>query len=136
MKKQVLSIMALLAMSFSLKAQTTGGPDAYGYIWRNELDASGPVYNWVEIDGLPNTVEVIDLSDDDVSGQIIALPNPFHYYWYDVSNVYIGSNGYLTFNSNTAIASGMKACGRKQAHAICHSAPRPWRTPRDDQPLT
>ena len=106
MRKQVLSLMALLAISFSLKAQTTGGPDAYGYIWRNELDASGPVYNWVEIDGLFTTVEITDLTDDNVSVQAITLANPFHFYWYDVSTIRVGSNGYITFSGSTNIASG------------------------------
>ena len=104
MKKLVLSLMALSAITFSLKAQTSGGPDTYGYTWRTDLDPNGPVYNWVEIDGLPNTVEVTTLTDDNVTSAI-AFPTPFHYYWYDVSNFRIGSNGYITFSPTTNLAS-------------------------------
>ena len=104
MRKQVLSLLALLAITFSLKAQTSGGPDAYGYTWRNNSDPNGPAYNWIDIVGQPNTVTVTSLTDDNVTAAI-NLPNPFHFYWYDVHNFRIGSNGYITFDANTNIAS-------------------------------
>jgi hypothetical protein len=104
MRKKLLFLVALAAGFGSLHAQTSGGPDNFGYVWRNSLDANGPAYNWVEIDGLPETVEVTGLTDDNVIGPI-ALPVPFHYYWYDVNNFYVGSNGYIAFQ-NANIASG------------------------------
>ncbi len=100
-------------MALSLQAQTTGGPDQYGYIWRNDQDPNGPVYNWIEIDGLADKVEVTSLQDDNTSAAI-TLPVPFHYYWYDVTKFYIGSNGYITFASNTQIASAQLTNGFPQ----------------------
>lgn len=104
MRKLLLSIIALIPLSFAVKAQTSGGPDQYGYVWLNDQDPNGPVYNWIEIDGLPNTVEVTTLTDDNVTATI-NLPNPFRYYWYYVNSFHIGSNGYITFSGNTNIAS-------------------------------
>jgi hypothetical protein len=105
MRKKLLALFTIMAVSVSLQAQTNGGPDQFGYIWRNSLDANGPAYTWVEIDGLPGTMEVTGLLDDNTVGPF-ALPAPFHYYWYDVNNFKVGSNGYITFSSNTNIASG------------------------------
>ena len=105
MRKQVLSLVALLAITFSLKAQTSGGPDAYGYNWRNNSDPNGPTYNWIDIKGRPGTVQVTTLTDDNLSGAI-NLPVPFHYYWYDVNKMYIGSNGYISFSATTILSAG------------------------------
>jgi hypothetical protein len=113
MKKILLALCVLIAVSFTVRAQTTGGPDAYGYIWRTNLDPQGPAYNWVEIDGLTETIEVVGLTDDNVipGGGFINLNVPFHFYWYDVSGFRVGSNGYLTFSTNTNLASSTSCNG-------------------------
>ena len=105
MRKLLLSIFALTALTFSLKAQTTGGPDTYGYIWRNNLDLNGPAYNWIDIKNQPGTIVIAGLDDDNQVGPI-NLPTPFHYYWYDVSKFWVGSNGYVVF-----IGGGLQASG-------------------------
>jgi hypothetical protein len=100
MKKNLPLILfaAMLFVSAFAKAQTSGGPDAYGYIWRNNLDLSGPVYNWIDISSRPGVVDVTGLGDDTKVGPF-ALTFPFHYYWYDPSTFYISSNGALLFNN-------------------------------------
>ena len=83
---------------FSLNAQTNGGPDAYGYTWRDSNDPNGQPYNWIDITNLPFVNSVKLLADDNVVGPFPMGFN-FHYYWYDVDEFRIGSNGYITFNN-------------------------------------
>lgn len=82
----------------NLIAQTTGGPDAYGYVWRNNLDAQGPTYNWIVIDTMAAAQQINGLADDNNTGSF-AIGFPFHYYWYDVTQFWVGSNGYLGFTN-------------------------------------
>jgi hypothetical protein len=99
MKKNLLKGLAVLFLSSSiLSAQTSGGPDAYGYVWKTNLDPQGPTYNWIEITNLPGVQLVSGLSDDNTVGPF-AIGFPFHYYWYDVSQFWIGSNGYVGFTN-------------------------------------
>ena len=106
MKKLFTLTFALFAISTMLKAQTSGGPDGYGYTWRDNADTltpGAPTYNWIDIIGLPGATQVKNLADDNTAGPFPIGFN-FHYYWYDRSNFRIGSNGYIVFN-NGAIAS-------------------------------
>lgn len=103
--KKVLSFLTLaFVLGVQVFAQTSGGPDTYGYTWRNSNDPNGPAYNWVEIKGLPGTVMASGLADDNVVGPFNIGFN-FPYYWLDVTQVYIGSNGYIAFSPVANIAS-------------------------------
>lgn len=77
--------------------QGRGGPDLYGYTWRDSYDSVGPLYSWVDITS--SGTQVLGLADDNVIGPF-AIPNEFQYYWYFPKLVWIGSNGYITFNSD------------------------------------
>jgi hypothetical protein len=74
----------------------TGGPDAYGYIWIDSNEPGGPIYDWIDITGIGTMVS--GLGDDNWVGPF-PTGFPFHFYWYDVTQYYIGSNGYLKFGS-------------------------------------
>ena len=79
---------------------TSGGPDAYGYTWRNSLDGSGPAFSWVEIAppaGGPGTPITL-ASGSSVAGPF-ALGMSFPYYESTFSNIYVSSEGFLSFNS-------------------------------------
>lgn len=77
-----------------------GGPDAYGYIWKDSAEPDGPVYNWIDISSTGALVQ--GLADDNVAGPFVMLTN-FEYYWYNRKFVWIGSNGYVSFmNGNIA----------------------------------
>ncbi len=78
------------------EAQTNGGPDTYGYVWRDSNDPNGPAYSWVDITSQPGATQVTGLADDNVRGPY-TIGFPFHYYWYDVTTFKVGSNGYLAF---------------------------------------
>jgi hypothetical protein len=105
MKKnlQLIILIALLFATPFAKAQTSGGPDAFGYVWRSSLDTAGPVYNWIDITNLPGTVTVQGLQDDNIKGPF-SLAVPFTYYWYGPNKFWIGSNGYLGFTSSAVAA--------------------------------
>jgi len=73
-----------------------GGPDSFGYRY---LDSDttcpgAPVFNWVDIKG--SGTEITSLGDDNYAGPF-PLGFEFPYYWYKVHNVFVGSNGYITF---------------------------------------
>jgi len=101
MKKNLLII--LLFVSALVKAQTSGGPDAYGYTWRNDQDAQGPIYNWIDITGRPGVQTVVGLQDDNLRGPF-SFSIPFIYYWYHPTKFWIGSNGYIGFTQNGVAA--------------------------------
>lgn len=79
----------------------TGGPDGYGYTWIDSNEPGGPVYSWIDITGTGTLVT--GLGDDNWVGPF-PIGFPFHYYWYDVTEYYIGSNGYLKFGTPYNIA--------------------------------
>ncbi len=68
----------------------------YGYIWKDSNEPDGPVYNWIDIDSFPGATAVKLLGDDNSRGPFLMNFN-FHYYWYDVNQFWVGSNGYLLF---------------------------------------
>ncbi len=92
-------ILPLLVASFCLlttNAQTSGGPDAYGYTWKNSSHMSNPPsYNWVDITTRGTLVS--GLADDNVVGPF-TVPQGFQFYWYPITQFWIGSNGYISFN--------------------------------------
>ena len=100
MKRLLLLSMAICFVPFA-NAQTSGGPDAYGYTWKSSAHPTGPSYSWVDI--TTTGTEVSGLGDDNVVGPFGLAPG-FQFYWYPVSQFYIGSNGYIGFTS-TNIAS-------------------------------
>lgn len=79
----------------------SGGPDTYGYTWKDSNEPGGPVYNWIDITATGQLVT--GLADDNVVGPLVMTTN-FPYYWYGPKKLWIGSNGYVAFE-NTNIAS-------------------------------
>jgi len=77
-------------------APAIGGPDAFGYIWRNNQDAGGPEFEWVEISGSGSAVPWSGSMDD---GSSAPLDLGFTFPFYDQfhTQVYVGTNGYLSF---------------------------------------
>ncbi|MCC6839410.1 MAG: hypothetical protein IT230_04550 [Flavobacteriales bacterium] len=98
--KKTLTLLLLLGCVFGLSA-ASGGPDQYGYLWKDNAEPDGPVYSWIDItaDGIPIT----GLADDNTFGPYIMSGN-MPYYWYDVKKVWIGSNGYVAFGGGNIAA--------------------------------
>ncbi len=97
-----LAVITTTATSFGF---ASGGPDAYGYTWMTSLDAGGPAYNWIDITSRPGVQTVTGLADDNSAASMVNIGFGFHYYWSDYSQLKIGSNGWLSFNGISNIAS-------------------------------
>lgn len=78
-----------------------GGPDAFGYSWVDNDGGGGPAYNWIDITSMGT--QVTGLADDNNVGPV-SMGFDFPYYWYNVSHMWIGSNGYISFSSNANFA--------------------------------
>ena len=98
MKKLLLILLCVPLFIFS---QTSGGPDGYGYTWEDSNNPNGPIYSWIDIEDIDNLVN--GLGDDNIIGSFPIAS--FNYYWYTVSALSIGSNGYISFSNPQNIAS-------------------------------
>lgn len=102
MKKIYLGFLAVLCFALPAQLRAAGGPDAFGYTWITSADVGGPTYNWIDITSRPGVQTVTGLGDDNSAPAMAPIGFSFHYYWIDVSQVRIGSNGWLGFNSSTS----------------------------------
>jgi len=103
MKKIIPIIFLTLTLNVSNGFALSGGPDAYGYTWKDSNEPVGPVYTWFDISSIGTLVP--GLSDDNSSPSLINVGFNFHYYWSDYNKVKIGSNGWLSFDNPSNIAS-------------------------------
>lgn len=94
-------LFVCLYLPFFVFSQTSGGPDGYGYTWVDSNDPNGPTYNWIDIEIIDNLVS--GLGDDNIIGTFPI--NSFNFYWYAVTGLSIGSNGYISFSNPQNIAS-------------------------------
>jgi len=75
-----------------------GGPDQFGHRWIDSDEPGGPVFNWVDISGSGTRVV---LTDDSYAGPFnIGFSFPFFENSY--AQLYIGSNGIITFGSGSS----------------------------------
>jgi len=73
-----------------------GGPDGFGYRWKDSNEPGGPTFNWIDVSGGTS----ISLSDDDFETGI-PLGFTFNYYGTDYTEIGVGSNGWLSFNGSS-----------------------------------
>lgn len=69
-------------------------PDGYGYTWKTNSATGGPNYSWVEITNTGTVVE--GLGDDNFVGPF-PLGIDFDFYWLKKTEVWISSNGHISF---------------------------------------
>jgi Carboxypeptidase regulatory-like domain/Secretion system C-terminal sorting domain len=75
-----------------------GGPDAFGYVFKDSDEPDGPTFNWIDITATGTEVsESGGITDDD---QIGPFPIGFNFPFYgsDRTQVYLHSNGVLSFD--------------------------------------
>ena len=93
--RRTLTLLLSTVLAPSLFA-AMGGPDAYGYLWKDSNEPDGPVYTWTDISTTGTLV--MGLGDDNIVGPFtMETDHPF--YWYGRKNIWIGSNGYIAFNA-------------------------------------
>jgi hypothetical protein len=100
--RRVSLFSAALLVAASCTVHAAGGPDAFGYTWKANTDPGGPPLEWLDISSVGTLVT--GLTDDNAS-TAITLPQPFRYYWTDVSQIVVGSNGWISMQPASNIAS-------------------------------
>jgi hypothetical protein len=78
-------------------ARDAGGPDAFGYSWKDSNEPGGPAFNWFDISGIGTT---IGPADDSNFGPY-NLGFTFPYYGNDFTTVRVCTNGFLSFTSTS-----------------------------------
>jgi N-acetylneuraminic acid mutarotase len=71
--------------------ETAGGPDHFGYTFKDSAEPDGPIYDWAEISGTNN----IPFADDTWHGPY-PIGFTFNFYGVDYTDFWTGSNGWLT----------------------------------------
>lgn len=84
-------------VEYTNKNKGSGGPDSFGYSWKDSDEPDGPVYSWIDITG---SGTALGLTDDGISSAI-NLGFTFNFYGTDYSTVRIGGNGALTFTGTS-----------------------------------
>ena len=93
-------------------ASLSGGPDAYGYVW----EQTNPSFE--DIQTSTQSIAIV-LQDDQVSSAI-NLGFDFTYYGTDHQNIYVSSNGFISFlaNQGTGCCAGVESPNRSGPNAI------------------
>jgi hypothetical protein len=94
-------LLAFSLLFTTLLTANQGGPDQYGYIWKDSNEPGGPTYQWWDITQIGTQLN--GLGDDNFIGPI-SLGNLYPYYWYNVSKCWVGSNGYISFGPGNIAA--------------------------------
>ncbi|MBM4130839.1 choice-of-anchor D domain-containing protein, partial [bacterium] len=81
---------------FGIAPLGSGGPDAFGYSWKDSDEVGGPVFNWVEISG---TGTAAMTTGDDSNAGPFPIGFTFKYYGTDFTTFRVCSNGWLSFTS-------------------------------------
>ncbi len=103
------ALLAATAFLFSAEAEEpapdqagsprmSGGPDLFGYTYRDSNELGGPVYAWEEISGSGALVGGWTSYDDGYAGPI-PLGFTFDFYGANYAQLYVGTNGYVSFGS-------------------------------------
>jgi hypothetical protein len=79
-----------------IPAKGRGGADQFGYAWIDSDEPDGPDYEWVDISTIGT--DVTGLGDNDATGAI-PIGFDFEFYGDSYSELYISSNGLVTFGA-------------------------------------
>lgn len=90
--------------TWPFEVDDTGGPDEFGYTWIDSDEPGGPTVNFIDISGYGT--EVTGLGDDNFVGPF-PIGFTFRYYWYDVNQFWVGSNGWMKFSTAGQLAQPM-----------------------------
>jgi len=77
----------------------SGGPDNFGYTWRDSDQPGGPAFAWVDISGVGTPVAFS--SGDDNNVQNIPIGFAFPFYGNSFTSVNVCTNGFVSFTSTS-----------------------------------
>jgi subtilisin family serine protease/alpha-tubulin suppressor-like RCC1 family protein/uncharacterized membrane protein len=77
-----------------------GGPDLHGYNWTDSNDAAGPAHQWKDISKTGKLLSEASKADD--AFDKVALPFAMELYGKTFKEVFVSSNGYLTFGKGSS----------------------------------
>ncbi len=83
------------------RRRASGGPDSFGYIWKDSDDPEGPAYNWIDILNYANDT-AID-GNDQIFGPI-DMSFSFPFYGENYGQIYVSSNGWISLHSTSETA--------------------------------
>ncbi|MCC7431240.1 hypothetical protein IT568_10380, partial [bacterium] len=84
------------------QTESAGGPDAFGYEWKDSNETNGPTYSWTSISGTGNLVSWTAISTYDAKDEgnaLLPIGFSFPYYGSNFSSVFVSSNGFLSFDN-------------------------------------
>ena len=96
-KNLFLLAFAILAFGSDRLIAQTGGPDLFGYIWKDSNAPGGPAFVWKDISTIGTNITP-GMTDDNAVGPY-NLGWTFHYYWAGYDKVKVGSNGWISFKT-------------------------------------
>ena len=82
----------------------SGGPDLFGYRWKDSNEPNGPAYEWYDIRTIPGSVQITNWTGTLDDGYTGAIPMGFEFDFYGIpySNVYVTTNGFLSLTALTS----------------------------------
>jgi uncharacterized repeat protein (TIGR01451 family) len=79
---------------------STGGPDAFGYVYTDSLEAGGPAYTWIDVSASGTPLSFADTDEDKTP---VDLPQTMTFYGKDYTSLYVTTNGYLSFEDTDVV---------------------------------
>ena len=78
-----------------LAARDQGGPDGFGYVWKDNQEEDGPVYNWLS----PSDRTDLAFATHDALSAPLALGYTQFFYGQAFDHVRVSPNGYIVFSA-------------------------------------
>ncbi len=84
----------------------SGGPDVYGYRWKDSDEPGGPLFDWVDISGIGTQIPVSATGYcDDCNVGPFPMSFPFNFYGNTYTSFRVNTNGWVSFTSTVATGS-------------------------------
>lgn len=81
---------------------SAGGPDTFGYTWKDSNEPGGPAFSWTDISSTGNVAvftAVSTYSEKDEGISQVPIGFSFDFYGNTYTSAYISSNGFVSFTS-------------------------------------